>query len=102
MNLFDKFCAFFSFLLGVVLLLLGGLGLFKGCHANFALPPVVGVIPAFIGWGIVRPIIVAWRDSGNPYFTVPKPVTPVAGPTAVPSDPGRRPVSELPLLSRRD
>ncbi len=91
MNLFDKFCAVFAFLLGVVFLLLGILGLFKGCNANFALPPVAGVVPAFIGWGIVRPIIVAWRQSGDGYSSAPRPLAPPVLPVA-PPDPGRRPV----------
>ena len=65
MNLFDKFCAAFSFLLGILLILLGVVGVFEGCHANFSLPPVLGVAPAFIGWGIVRPILIAWKRSAD-------------------------------------
>jgi hypothetical protein len=64
-NAFDKFCALGAFLLGIVLLVLGGLGLFAGCSAHFTLPPVAGIIPAFVGWGIVRPIWVAW-SRGRP------------------------------------
>ncbi len=71
MNLFDKICAAPSFLLGVVLLLLGAIGLFTGCNANFSLPAVFGVIPAFVGWGIVRPIIIAWRSSGEEVYMAP-------------------------------
>jgi len=56
MNGFDKFCAVFAFLLGLALLVLGTIGLFTGCRAYFTLPPVAGVIPAFLGWGIVRAV----------------------------------------------
>jgi len=60
MNPFDKFCAIAAFILGIVFLGLGVFGLFAGCSAHFTLPPVLGVIPAFVGWGMVRPIWVAW------------------------------------------
>jgi len=90
MNLFDKFCAVFAFLLGAILLLLGGFGLFEGCNAHFALPPVAGVVPAFIGWGIVRPIIYAWRRSGDAYLDAPRPLAPMSSPAPVqPSQTGR-------------
>ena len=51
MNVFDKLCAMSGFVLGLVFLVLGVLGLFNGCQANFSLPPGAGVLPAFIGWG---------------------------------------------------
>ena len=90
MNLFDKGCATFSFLLGVALLLLGGFGLFLGCNANFSLPPVAGVIPAFIGWGIVRPIFIAWRDSRGMSVAAARAMSDI--PPMAPMDPNRRPV----------
>jgi len=62
MNIFDKICCVLAFLLGVALLILGALGLFMGCNANFTLPPILGVIPAFAGWGIVKAIVVAWKS----------------------------------------
>jgi len=37
-----------------------------GCKAHFTLPPVAGVLPALVGWGIVKPIVVAWRASTPP------------------------------------
>ncbi len=83
MNLFDKFCSVFAFLLGAVLILLGVLGLFKGCNAHFALPPIAGIVPAFIGWGIVRPIIHAWRQPGSTYLEAPAPLTSVSEPAPV-------------------
>lgn len=61
MNVFDKLCAAPAFLLGIGLLILGLLGLFAGCSAHFTLPPIFGVIPAFIGWGILRAVVVAWN-----------------------------------------
>ena len=58
---FEKLCAVLAFALGIGFLLLGVIGLFTGCRANFSLPPVLGVLPAFIGWGIIRPIIKSWN-----------------------------------------
>jgi hypothetical protein len=61
-NGFDKFCAVLAFLLGCVFLGLGVFGLFLGCKAYFTLPAVLGGIPALAGWGIVRSVVVAWRQ----------------------------------------
>jgi hypothetical protein len=58
---FDRFCAVIAFALGIVLLILGGFGLFVGCNANFTLPPILGAVPALVGWGIVKSVRVAWR-----------------------------------------
>jgi uncharacterized membrane protein HdeD (DUF308 family) len=66
MNAFDKCCAAMAFLLGGVLIVLGVIGLFAGCQANFTLPPVVGIVPAFVGWGIVRAIYLAWNRPNFP------------------------------------
>jgi hypothetical protein len=60
MNAFDKICAASAFLLGLALVVLGIIGLFTGCKAHFTLPPVLGAIPAFVGWGIVRAVYLAW------------------------------------------
>jgi len=76
MNGFDRFCAVFAFLLGLVLLVLGIIGLFTGCGAHFTLPPVVGAIPAFVGWGIVRAVYFAW--------TPPPPPPPLTFPAEAP------------------
>ena len=62
MNIFDKVCACLAFVVGIILLVLGLLGAFVGCNANFSLPPILGAIPALVGWGIIRPIIVAWKS----------------------------------------
>jgi hypothetical protein len=45
---------------------LGVLGLFFGCEAHFRLSPVLGIIPAFVGWGIVRTARIARRLSATP------------------------------------
>jgi len=63
MNIFDKVCAVVAFVLGAILIVLGVVGLFTGCKANFTLPPILGAIPAFVGWGIVKAVIVAWKSS---------------------------------------
>ena len=63
MNIFDKICIGVAFIMGVILLCLGVLGLFEGCNAHFSLPPLWGVIPAFVGWGIIRSVIVAWKST---------------------------------------
>jgi hypothetical protein len=60
MNAFDKFCAVLAVPLAAALMLLGGLGLFAGCSANFTLPPILGVLPALIGWGILRAVWWGW------------------------------------------
>lgn len=77
MNAFDKICAALAFLLGIALLVLGVVGVFTGCKAHFTLPPVLGVIPAFVGWGIVRAVYVAWNRPGaidtDPYYPQPDP-----------------------------
>jgi uncharacterized membrane protein HdeD (DUF308 family) len=83
MNAFDKCCAALAFLLGGVLILLGVIGLFAGCQANFTLPPVLGIFPAFVGWGIVRAIYLAWNrpnfpdHRADPYRTRQDPWGPV-------------------------
>jgi hypothetical protein len=66
MNLFDKFCAALAFVLGILLLVLGCIGLFAGCRANFSLPPVLGVVPGLVGWGILRAVFVAWKYGLRP------------------------------------
>ncbi len=61
MNIFDKMCAVPAILLGVVFMFLGALGLFKGCNAHFALPPVLGVVPFFVGWGMCVSLVKSWN-----------------------------------------
>ena len=71
MNVFDKICAVSSFALGALFLLLGIGGLFIGCKAHFTLPPILGIAPAFVGWGIVKPIVVAWKKKDSPRQDIP-------------------------------
>ena len=67
MNGFDKICAVPAFALGVVFLIFGTFGTFTGVKAHFSLPPLLGVIPAFVGWGILCSIYYAWNaDHRNP------------------------------------
>jgi hypothetical protein len=33
---------------------------------SFALPPVVGGIPMLFGWGIVKPVVLAWKAGHKP------------------------------------
>jgi len=63
MNAFDKLCATFAFAFGVGFLVLGIIGLFVGCRANFTLPPILGVLPAIVGWGIIRSVYFGWKRS---------------------------------------
>lgn len=76
-NTFDKICAAPAALLGALFLLLGMFGLFNGAAAHFTLPPILGVFPAFVGWGMLRAIYIAWR---TPPATTPKPVSQVSDP----------------------
>ncbi len=71
MNIFDKICACLAFALGVVFIVLGIPGLFTGCKANFSLPPILGVVPALVGWGIIKSIIVAWNRPKQRQTVVP-------------------------------
>lgn len=61
MNVFDKACAVLAFALGVMLVIAGLVGLFGGVRASFTLPPVLGLLPAFAGWGIVRAVRLSWH-----------------------------------------
>jgi hypothetical protein len=78
MNLFDKICAMFAFSLGVVMVLLGVFGVFFGCHANFTLPAVIGILPAFFGWGVIRSVYFGWQFK-KPIARVPSVLSDVPG-----------------------
>lgn len=64
LSAFEKLCAGMAFVLAIALVVLGFIGTFAGCSAHFTLPPILGVIPAFVGWGIIRSVRIAWRNSG--------------------------------------
>ena len=69
MNSFDKVCAAMAFALGLLFVAVGLFGTLFGCRAHFSLPPIFGVLPAFVGWGIVRAVYLAWQlppDSNHP------------------------------------
>jgi hypothetical protein len=66
LNVFDKFCAAIAFVMGLLLLVMGALGLFFGCYAYIKSPPVLGAFPAFAGWGIIRAVYVAWKTTNRP------------------------------------
>jgi hypothetical protein len=65
MSGFDRFCAVLAEVLGAILLLMGVFGLFAGIQANFRLPPVLGLFPAFVGWGVIRSVMLAWNVTTN-------------------------------------
>ena len=64
---FDKFCAVLAAVLGVVLVIMGMFGLFIGVSASFSLPPILGLLPTIVGWGILRSVRIAFfrRDGGT-------------------------------------
>ena len=73
LNIFDKICGVFAF--GVVLLLARTFDLCIGVRAWFTLPPVLGLLPAFVGWGIVRAVYFAWRAKKNGEAAITKTCT---------------------------
>ena len=44
-------------------MLMGLFGLFAGLKAHFSLPPILGLFPAFVGWGVIRSVMLAWNVS---------------------------------------
>jgi len=66
MNLFDKICAVLAVALGAALFVLGLFGTVFGCRFWFTLPPVLGVLPAFAGWGIIRSVWFGWKYKPPP------------------------------------
>ena len=65
MSIFEKMCAALAILLGIVFLILGVFGLFLGAKAHFTLPPILGALPFFIGYGICIPLIRYWKMSND-------------------------------------
>jgi len=62
---FDKVCAVLAIPIGIVFMVLGAVGLFTGSKANFSLPPILGGLPFFLGWGMSIPLIRYWRISNR-------------------------------------
>lgn len=60
---FDKFCGAFSIVIGLIFMLMGFIGIFGGSQASFTLPPVLGFLPFFLGWGMSMPLIKFWKIS---------------------------------------
>jgi xanthosine utilization system XapX-like protein len=65
MNVFDRICALFAFAIGILAIVFGILGIFIGTRAWINLPPILGVLPAFVGWGIVRSVYFGWYSQGR-------------------------------------
>lgn len=65
MSGFDRVCAVLAGVLGAILMLMGVFGLFAGIQANFRLPPILGLFPAFVGWGVIRSVMLAWNVASN-------------------------------------
>ncbi len=82
MSGFDRFCAVLAAGLGALLLLMGVFGLFAGIRANFSLPPVLGLFPAFVGWGVIRSVMLAWNVTRDSSDNVAPPPTPPIDPSA--------------------
>ena len=65
MTMFDKICAALCIAIGAVFMLMGVLGLFTGARANFVLPPTLGALPFFLGWGMCVPLVKYWKMSNR-------------------------------------
>ncbi|UCF13954.1 MAG: hypothetical protein JSU94_09570 [Phycisphaerales bacterium] len=65
MTTFDKACAVLAIPIGVIFMVLGAIGLFTGAKAHFALPPILGGLPFFLGWAMSIPLIRYWRISNK-------------------------------------
>jgi hypothetical protein len=60
MSAFDKICALLSIGVGVLFMVLGVIGFMAGSSAHFTLPPIIGGLPFFLGWGMSVPLIKFW------------------------------------------
>jgi hypothetical protein len=65
MTTFAKVCAVLAIPVGVIFMILGAIGLFTGAKANFTLPPILGGLPFFLGWGMSIPLIRYWKISNR-------------------------------------
>ena len=65
MSTFEKVCAGLAIVLGAIFMLMGVFGLFAGVRAHFTLPPVLGVVPFFVGYGICVPLVRYWTMSNR-------------------------------------
>ncbi len=65
MTTFDRICAALSIAVGAIFMVLGVIGLFFGSRANFTLPPILGGLPFFLGWGMCIPLVRYWKMSSK-------------------------------------
>lgn len=72
MTKFEKICAVLTIPVGAIFMVLGITGVFLGSSANFTLPPILGVLPLFLGWNMCVTLIRYWR-SGTGTSTGSKP-----------------------------
>jgi hypothetical protein len=63
LNTAEKVCAILVLLLGVVFVIQGVLGVFMEVRANYTLPPVIGALPFFLGYGMIRCVMIAFKVS---------------------------------------
>lgn len=63
MNGFDRFCATLAITVGFATMLLGVLGLFLGFHFYITLPPIIGLVVFFLGWGMSITLLKLWPRS---------------------------------------
>ena len=65
MNTFDKLCACLAIPIGAIFMLLGIVGLFTGARAHFTLPPLLGVLPFFLGWAMCVSLVKCWLKTNE-------------------------------------
>ena len=65
MTTFDKICAALSIAVGAIFMVLGAFGLIFGSKAHFTLPPIIGGLPFFLGWGMCVPLVKFWKMSNR-------------------------------------
>jgi hypothetical protein len=63
----------------VALILTGVAGPLLGRKFHFTLPPILGVLPALAGWGIIWSVYLAWQHPLRPSASQPHPGMPDLG-----------------------
>jgi hydrogenase/urease accessory protein HupE len=61
MNIFEKICMVVTIPVGAIFMVLGVIGLFVGCNAHFTLPPILGVLPFFLGFAMFVCLVRYWK-----------------------------------------
>ena len=61
MNVFEKLCMILTIPVGAIFMALGIFGLFMGCNAHFTLPPLLGVLPFFLGFPMCVCLVRYWK-----------------------------------------